>query len=229
MAISPVTKHVLSLIDNIDEVIILQDIHQTLPKKSVKQKQQAAILHKSTIVLLVACWEAFIEDLSDYALKNIIEHSPDHSKIPQNVLERVASKNSGINAWKLAGNGWKTALKDNYTELIATTTGKLNTPKTAQIDELFLKSIGLKDLSSNWHWKGRSNEQCKLALDELITLRGAIAHRLSAGRSVTKANALEAKALVSRIAVKSSNAVCRHVEKMTGHKPWTFVRYKATK
>ena len=147
------------------------------------------------------------------------------------VLENGAhwNKHQGKNAWSLAGDGWKQACTDNLKEVLAKTTVSLNTPRTAQVDDLFEKVIGLKTLSSSWRWKARSLAQSKAALDDLVTLRGSIAHRVATSKRVGKQDVLDARELLARLAVKSHNAVNHHIEKLLGARPWEDYWFGETK
>src|SRR5262249_41449291 len=139
---------------------------------------------------------------------------------PADVLARVGNANNGLNAWKLAGAGWKQVLRDNLKEVLARTTGSLNTPKTAQVEELFEKTIGLSNLSSLWRWHGSNPKKAAEKLDDLVTLRGSIAHRVSAAREVLKTDVQQAAEFVLRLGAASSNAVRAHLRVRTGEIPW---------
>lgn len=228
MAIEAKNKHVNALIANVKEVERLQSIHSQITTKGTGRKYNVEVLHKSAVVLLVACWEAYVEDLIGAALGHMIDSCKDHKAFPKYVLDRIASIYSGPKAWELAGDGWKKALHDNLTQVLSRTTGTLNTPKTAQVDELFHKAIGLQQLSSSWHWKGRSVAQVTEALDDLVTLRGSIAHRVSAARNVRLKDAKEARNFVFRLAVRSHNHTCTFLKAHVGSSPWLGVKFGAT-
>ena len=161
-------QHLAQLLENLTEVQQLLLIHSKIAGKGRGRKYDVEVLNKGAIVLVVACWEAFVEDLADTALLLLIELAPDHKIFPADVLERVASKHGGINAWKLAGEGWKDALRSNLKEVLAKTTGTLNTPRAPQVDDLFLKTLGLKSLSNSWKWNGRTVAQSVAALDARV-------------------------------------------------------------
>jgi hypothetical protein len=201
-------------------------IHGKVAGKGRGRKYDVEVLNKSAIVLVVACWEAFVEDLAETALVTLIDKAKSHQIFPPVVLERVGSKNSGVNAWKLAGDGWKAALRDNLKEVLAKTTGTLNTPRAPQVNELFSKTIGLESISSSWKWNRRTVLQSTSALDKLITLRGSIAHRVKNSDSVLKRDVNAAVELVSRLAAKSSNRVRTFIHTQTGTHPWSVVTYK---
>lgn len=218
--------HVTQFLENIADVDRLLTIHMELGGAGPGRKRNVEVLNKSAIVLLVACWEAFVEDLASLALDFMIDNAKDHTVFPKSVLDRVASKNSGPNSWALAGDGWKKALRDNYTEILAKTAGVLNTPRAHQVDDLFCKSTGLQSVSACWYWKGRPKGKAVIALDELVLLRGSIAHRVTHSESVYKKDVVAASHLVNHLAAKTSNAVRAHVHASVGKYPWEHVTYK---
>src|ERR1700692_2663858 len=97
--------HIDNLIANVREVNRLLEIHSQITTPGPGHKHAVQVLHKSAIVLLIACWEAFVEDLAAKALEAMIHGAPDHSVFPPDVLERVANKHHGMKAWDLAGTG----------------------------------------------------------------------------------------------------------------------------
>ena len=226
MATNTFPPHLRQFFDNVKEVLLLLNIHRTIAGKSPGRKTNVEILNKSAVVLIVACWEAFVEDLASAALDSMISEATTHTIFPKAVLERVGSKYSGLNAWSLANDGWRRALRDNFSEVLAKTTGVLNTPRQAQVDDLFSKTVGLVSLSSCWVWPGRTNASAIKALDELIALRGAIAHRVQHSKSVRKTHVTAAVELVSRLSAKSTNHVRHHVYASTGKYPWIQITYK---
>jgi hypothetical protein len=217
-------SHFEDLVENLAEVKSLLAIHASVAGTGPGRKWGVEVLNKSAIVLVVACWEAFVEDTVEAALKFMVENATDHTIFPKSVLERVASKHSGPAAWSLAGEGWKKAMRDNLSEVLAKTTGALNTPRAAQVDELFSKTIGLQNLSAHWRWTGRSAATSIDLLDQLITLRGSIAHRVKSSRSVVKRDVHEAIDLVRRLAAATHNTTRSYVEQRTGHVPWVGVQ-----
>lgn len=218
--------HVAQLLENLAEVEQLLDFHQAIAGATPGRKRNVEVLNKSAVVLVVACWEAYVEDLATNALGFMIDEAKSYSAFPDSVLERVSGKYQGPKAWALAGDGWKKALRDNFSEVLAKTTGALNTPRAAQVDDLLLRTIGLPNLSQSWFWTGRTHSSAVKALDKLITLRGSIAHRVQHSESVHKKTVVAAVELVSRLAAKSTNRVRAHVHAAVGKYPWNNVTYK---
>jgi len=94
-----------NMISNVSEVDRLVAIHNELTGGGPGRRFDVAILNKSGIVLLVACWEAYVEDLAADALDFMIQNAEDHTAFPTTVLERVASLNTGLSAWCIASLG----------------------------------------------------------------------------------------------------------------------------
>ena len=223
--ISYPVPHIRQLKENLDEVGQLLEIHTKVAGAGRGRKYDVEVLNKSAIVLLVACWEAFVEDLAETGLRALLSSASDHSVLPDAVLERIASRNAGKAAWNLAGEGWKKAVHDNLREVLAKTTGALNTPRATQVDELFGKTVGIPNLSTCWCWPSRKAEHSRRALDQLISLRGTIAHRVKHSSSVRKREVTDAADLVGRLAERSSNKVRTFIHEQTGVYPWNKVFY----
>ena len=102
--------HIVDLQSNVAEVDRLMTIHQHIAGTDRGRKFDVEVLNKSGIVLLVACWEAFVEDLAVTSLEFMVNESADHRKLPRDLLELVGNKNQGLKAWSLAGNGWSMRL-----------------------------------------------------------------------------------------------------------------------
>lgn len=219
--------HIIQFEANIDEVRRLLNIHKQLAGDGPGRKVDVEVLNKSAIVLLVACWEACVEDMAAAGLDFMIRTASDHGVFPESVRTRVSSQKNGLKAWELAGDGWKQALRDNYQAVLKKTTGILNTPRAPEVDELFAKTIGLDDLSKSWQWKGRTRNSAVSGLDTLITLRGAIAHRVKHTHAVRKKDVVANSDLLHYLATKSSNRVMSHIEATVGKSPWGPVSFRS--
>src|SRR5690348_4303270 len=114
MATDRKPSHMTNFTANLQEVDRLSDIHAIVTPEGPGRKHNVQILHKSGIVMLVACWEAFVEDLAANGLTFLLEIAPNHTALPDSVLERIANKHQGKRAWSLAGNGWRTACTDHF-------------------------------------------------------------------------------------------------------------------
>jgi hypothetical protein len=64
-------------------------------------------------------------------------------------------------------------------------------------------------------------------LDELVTLRGSISHRVAATRKVLKKDVTGYIEFVNRLAVQTSNEVRKLLLKSTGKEPWAEFAYES--
>ena len=218
---------------NIAEVKRLLDIHAQLAGSSPGRKHNVEVLNKSSIVLLVACWEAFIEDLCTTAFDFMLTNAPDHKVFSDDVLalasKKLKSASDNREVWQLAGDGWRAVLQKHKTEMLKEYVGKLNTPKPKQVDNLFEAMLGISALSQKWSWHNVSHQKTTTKLSSLVELRGEIAHQVAAGKSVTKAIVLDHMEFVYRLATVSSNRVRAFVYARTKKRPWVSYKFRNTR
>jgi len=188
------------------------------------------IMIKSSIVFIVTCWDEFIRELLtksfDFMINNV-----NHDSFSTNVKMRASEKilpselskrekwhydRWKEDIWKLAGDGWRSILKDNKDEFL----NGFNTPRPDIIDKLFLNVIGLKKLSSNWKWKDMTEKNSKDCLNILMNLRGDIVHRNRPHRNVTIDDVEYFSLFVKKLAGISANIVRRFVYEKTTEYPW---------
>lgn len=226
-------QHIQTIFDNRDEVIRLLDIHKQLVGEKPGYKANVEVLNKSAIVLLVACWEAFIEDLASEAFEIMLKNAKSHEIFPTCVLTTATrdlkTSNDERKIWELAGLGWKDVLIKHKSKVIERYIGSLNTPRADNIDKLFKDLIGFPVLSAEWHWKAKSPENVRNSLSDLITLRGSIAHRVNASRSVRKVTVEKAIEFINRLCVISHNRVNSYLATKVGEEPWVTYYYQKVK
>ena len=220
----------LNLWKNLGEVERLLEIHAKTAGKKPGRKYGVAVLNKSAIVLLVACWEAFVEDLAEDAFSIFLRRAKSHNAFSNKVLADAAKplkdSNNPADLWKLAGDGWKIVLRHHRVAIFHRFTGKLNTPRPAQVDALYESLLGIKRLSDSWHWNRMSADAARTKLDQLVELRGSIAHRVASSRKVLKKDVKDHIDFVNQIAVETSNSVRSTLLQATGKEPWPDFTYK---
>src|ERR1700687_2367308 len=107
----PKPEHYVQLLANLDEVCDLVSIHVALTGAGPGRRGKVKVLNKSGIVLLVACWEAFVEDLATAAFDFLLAKAPGPRVFPSRVLVsagkslRESSDDRAI--WALAESGWR--------------------------------------------------------------------------------------------------------------------------
>lgn len=82
MATKPDPKHMETLWENLGEVSRLYEIHTQISGHGPGYKHDVQVLNKSAVVLLVACWEAFIEDLALSAFDEMLEKAVEPDIFP---------------------------------------------------------------------------------------------------------------------------------------------------
>lgn len=217
------------LLHNLSEVHRILEIHEELTGAGPGFKPNVGVLNKSAIVLLVACWEAFIEDLAKTAFDILLSRVKSHNLLPKKVLAEASKQLRGATddraVWRLAGEGWKKVLMEHKEDVLKRHIGKLNTPKPDQVDELFEELLGIRNMSSNWHWTGCSVDDATRKLKELVELRGTIAHRVKTSRKVYKRSVERYVKFINRIAMETSNATRQSLIVSLKRAPWQFYKW----
>lgn len=198
----------------------LLEIHSDLGGSGPGRRHRLEVLNNSAIVLLTALWEAYCEDIAAEGLKHLVSHGDDWSRLPVALQKQVAAElkkdQHELAVWQLAGDGWKQVLTDRLDAWQEERNRRLNTPKTEQVNEMFRTTIGIEKVSSRWYWKGMSKDQAAKKLDRYVSLRGAIAHRGAAAKSVKKSAVTDYYAHVKRLVSKTGGAVNATVKRSTG-------------
>jgi hypothetical protein len=210
---------------NAQDIQRLLELHGDIGGKGRGRKYGLEVLNKSAIVLITAFWEAYCEDVAAEALDHLINHAKTSEALPDELKKEIAKKLKAekheLEIWKISDDGWRTYLKDHRDEMKEARDRRLNTPKTAQIDELFKSAVGLKKISSAWFWARKMNsERASKKLDKFVELRGAIAHRGKHETSVTKANVTDYFDFTKSLVSKTGGRVNSHVKKATGKGLW---------
>jgi hypothetical protein len=198
-------------------------IHEIL-SGTARGRRDLDVLNKSAIVLLCAYWEAFCEDLADDALHHLLAHSPQPSALPKGLQKRIAKELKEdpheLSPWKLAGDNWKAHLQLRLASTRARRNFDWNSPRSANADKLFDDVVGIPKVSAAWHWKHVSVEAARKKLDEIVALRGAIAHRGRSANYVKKTQVIRAVKHIDTLVIYTGIQVSQELEKMTGVEAW---------
>jgi hypothetical protein len=162
-----------------------------------------------------------------------VKHAKTADALPKDLKKQLATeiKKSPheLEVWKVADDGWRAYLKNRLEELQAQRNKKLNTPKSANIEQLFLSAIGIQKISNYWHWDRKNlpgqkttmtTAKAKKKLDEYVTLRGAIAHRGQPARSVKKTDVDDYFDFIKGLAAVTGGGINRYVASITGKRLW---------
>ena len=222
--------HFISLQNNLIEINRILEIHTQIAGSGPGYKHNVQVLNKSAVVLLLACWEAYIEDLAENCFNWMLSKANVPHVFPDHVLNTAAKevRKNDKDVWLIANAGWKDVLKSHKEKVLKyyVVRGAFNTPNPDNIDHLFANLLGMPPLSRTWYWSGMSVVKSKQKLNKLIELRGNIVHRLQTSRNVTKFDVSDNKEFILRLAVISNNIANRYLKEKIGQRPWRRMRYR---
>jgi len=160
-------------------------------------------IRKSMVVLMLSYWECYIEDeiLETYtALYGKIrkaENLPDG--VRHGLLSHLKNKHGTGWEWHLCGPSWK----KHAESFVKKKCDDLNTPSAENIDKLVSQFCGKRNFTDDWYWSGISAKQTKEKLEQLIVIRGAIAHGRAPSAGYNINNIDSYKKHLSQLADKS--------------------------
>jgi len=207
-----------------EDVKRLLEIHSDLGGDATGRRHRLEVLNKSAIVLITALWEAYCEDLASEALEHLVSRVAEASTLPRELKKRIArevkAETSDLAMWDLADSGWKAKTRGRLATLTEERNRRLNTPKTANIDQLFADAIGLTLVSDRWHWPNMTVDTARKKLDAFVSLRGAIAHRGKDSTTCKKVQVEDYFDHVRRLVAKTGGGVNTFVRGVTGVGLW---------
>ncbi|MBA4137148.1 MAG: hypothetical protein C0518_07515 [Opitutus sp.] len=218
------SKAYLAFAENAKDIERLLELHKDKGGLERGRRFGLEVLNKSAIVLLTSFWEAYCEDIAAEALEHLVVHAPSSDKLPLELRKIVAkelkAENHDLAIWKLSDDGWRAVLKSRLAAMQTERNRRLNTPKSDQIDTLFLSALGMPKTSDRWRWKGTTADRSRKKLDKYVELRGAIAHRGAAASSVKKAQVEDYFGHISRLVSRTGGAVYSQVRSVTPVRLW---------
>jgi hypothetical protein len=203
-----------------NDVDRLLQIHRQLGGSGRGRKWNVEVLNKSAIVLTCAIWEAFVEDLVLEAAIHFASHVRVPDALPEMLRRQVArtlkADAHDFAVWRLAADGWKSEIRQHAERYVEESTGKFNTPKSANVISLYQKALGMDDITHRWGRHRMTSVQARTKLDGFIELRGEIAHRGEAAGSVKKDQAVGFLALVDELTSKMDSVVRVYARQVSG-------------
>jgi hypothetical protein len=211
---------------NAEDIRRLLQLHKEKGGVAKGRRYGLEVLNKSAIVLMTSFWEAYCEDIAAEAIAHIVANAPSADKLPTELRKVIAKELESdvhhLAVWQLADGGWRGVLTSRLASLQAERNRKLNTPKAAQIDTLFQTALGIPRISDGWKWATRMKpDRARQKLDKYVELRGSIAHRGAAAKSVKKADVRDYLKFLNRLVARTGGLVSSHVRTVTGKKLWT--------
>ena len=183
-------------------------------------KDHKTVVLKSSIVLMVSHWEAYVEDICSEAIEHIVASAENSDKLPKDLKKQIAkeirSNQNELKMWDLSGKGWKEIISQRINEYHDQRNWKFNSPKSQQVINFYNEYLGIKDISKNWSYENLTVSECKDKLNEIVEVRGAIAHRGHPPKTINLKLTKEYSAFLKSIIGKTGGSVNSHVKKICG-------------
>jgi hypothetical protein len=143
-------------------------------------KDGSSIYTRSGLALLCASWEAFVEEVTEEALRFLIANVSHPDQLPLELRKKVAKElkedRHELAVWKLAEDSWREVLQSRFQSILNSRLGLMNSPKSEKVRLLIEDVVGLHDVTAGWSWDGFSRETVVGWVDKFVTARGAVAH-----------------------------------------------------
>lgn len=176
---------------------------------------------KGVYVLISAIWEAYCEDLALESATVLVQSATRWEQLPLALKKRIAKdlreEKHDLSPWKLAGDGWRSYIIERLPSITSATL--FNTPKPAQIDELFFHAIGLPNISNTWTGE-MDDVNPRDRLKNHIEIRGSIAHGGNPPVQVSSRMISDFYQSVMRLVDETDEAVRVFITDSTGVSPW---------
>ncbi len=200
----------------------LVEIHEECTGQNRGRRVGYDALNRSAIILAVAAWEGFVEDLLKTAVAQISRHAKGPSALSENVREAMIAymyethgwgklnTTTKETIWALTGRGWRKSYRD-YTQVRI---NSLHTPNYENVKKLYSSTIGLADFTCDWGATRWRPEDYRQKLERLLALRHRIAHGQIGTETVGKTKAKDAASLVVRISGWTDKTARAHVRRI---------------
>lgn len=191
------------------------EAHHKLRKGKRGRDEHKSIL-RSSVMMLCATWELYCENLAMEATIKLARGISNVHALPKAVQLQIVqyvhheqAVKSG--ALRLSGDGWRAI----YARVVKHSISSFNSPKSGNLDKLFIQAIGLRKISESWSHSAHE-------IDGFVRMRGEIAHRGSEAKAIGREEAAHFKAMISKTISETDNAVYDHLKNtaLLGKAPW---------
>lgn len=202
----------------------LWKIHEDFAGAGAGRKRDVEVLNRTAIVFITACWESYVEDIAKESFEFMISNVSKAKDIPLKVrslsTRPIFEQKDPTKIWDVADSGWKAILEAHKEEALSKWLGNFNTPKCAQVENLFEELLGIKNISAGWHWQRMPNQRAKDKLDEYVTVRGNIAHRTAHNSAVYKSWGTGYLKHIESLIFCMERDIFEKLFEVTGNAPW---------
>lgn len=198
----------------------LIEIHTAFTGEARGRRYDVDALNRGAIILAVAAWESFVEDLALYNSRLVAVGLSSASKLPENVrngflawLYGTADFSNPTPAaraamWSITGSGWRKQYKKYAEERI----DNLHNPSPNSVRKLFRTLVGVDDITESWGYRRWGAEIYRDKMDQLLLLRHRIAHGVIGDETVGKTKARDGVQLVSTLSARTSSGLKEYLK-----------------
>lgn len=205
----------------LDDARQLVEIHTVLTGDGRGRRYDVDALNRGAVILSIAAWEAFIEDLALINSQYLSVALRSAEQLPDNVKQAFLSwlhgtvefKNPTPAArdvmWSLTGGGWRRKFREFAKDRVEA----LHAPSPQNVRKLFRAVLDIDDITESWEYRQWGADVYRDKLDQTLLLRHRIAHGAIGTETVGKIRARAAISLVASLSQRSSDAVKRNFER----------------
>ncbi|MCF7855903.1 MAG: hypothetical protein K9N51_13980 [Candidatus Pacebacteria bacterium] len=213
---------------NFADVDRLVDLHDTLVSIEEPEPDETPpdfsehkeVVLKSAIVLMVSFWEAYVEDICAEAIEHLVASMPTSEALPKELKKQIATEiaadKNELRMWDLADAKWKEFVHARLSQYCDQRNWKFNSPKAEPTAVFLRRHLGIEDVTKSWTFEKLDSQHCRRKLDEIVEVRGAIAHRGKAPKKITLDLAKAYADFLKRIISKTGGVVNAHVKRICG-------------
>lgn len=218
-ALAP-TKRVLERLEaRLSDARNLVGFHAKLTGEGPGRRYEVDALNRGAVILSVAAWEAFVEDLALNNARVFGMGLRRSSRMPEAVREPFLvwlhgttdfSKPSASTRdamWGLTGQGWRRSFRQYSKYRVH----RLGPPSPKNVRSLFRSLLGIEDITESWGYRRWAPAIYCEKLDATLALRHRIAHGSIGNETVGKTKANDAIGLTSSLAHRCAHAVESHM------------------
>jgi hypothetical protein len=184
-----------------------------------KRERRLGVLHRSSILLLTAAFEAYCEGILIASVGTLSKSIPMPANLPKELRKNVALQNgvakdkNELYSWEFANTGWR-ELTVGYSQKRVSA---LNTPNAGNLRILFCDLLGIEDITASW---GRRAEDARDTLDEWLEHRHGIAHGAEDTPVLVLADVTSYENFLRQTVSRTDKTVENHLTSLLGQSPW---------
>jgi hypothetical protein len=206
----------------LNEAGVLRDIVKELTGVAAgRRERRLNVLHRSSIVLLTAGFEAYCESILIASIEILGKLASGPAILPADLrinvaLQKDIAKNkSDLFSWDFAEAGWRDLIVNYCISRI----DAFHTPSPENIQKLFASLLGIEEITTFWARQGMTAENARDTLDKWLKHRHGIAHGAE-DIPVVLADVTSYENFLRQTVSRTDKTVENHLTILLGQSPW---------